>query len=90
MPHIHFPDKSVSYQTFVRDIAAQVVRMLKDDSDDPEYISQRRAHQIFGRRNVERWQRLGLIEAVRRPNRVDFSTAQLRLLQRTAQDYLRQ
>lgn len=84
---IQFPDKCVSYATFVEDVAAQVVRLMKADSDDPEYISQRKAFQIFGRRNVERWRKQGKVQPCKRPGKVEYCTADLRLLQRTQQDY---
>ena len=84
---IQFPDKCVSYATFVDDVAARVVRLMKADSDDPEYISQRKAFQIFGRRNVERWRKQGKVQPCKRPGKIEYCTADLRLLQRTQQDY---
>lgn len=39
---IDFPDKSVTYDTFVRDVASSVVRMLADTHNDPEMVSQRK------------------------------------------------
>ena len=50
--HIQFSDKLVSYDTFMNDFSARVVRMLKNDAADPEYISQTKAYSIFGRKNV--------------------------------------
>lgn len=43
---IDFPDKSVTYDTFVRDVASSVVRMLADTHNDPEMVSQRKAYAI--------------------------------------------
>lgn len=86
--HIRFDDKLVSYETFMEDLSARLARMLKDDAADPEYISQRKAYSIFGRRNVERWRRQGKIQPCKRPGKVEYRTADLRLLQRTCQDYL--
>lgn len=34
---IQFPDKSVTYSTFLDDIASRVVALLKKDANDPEY-----------------------------------------------------
>lgn len=85
---IQFPDKSVTYSTFLDDIAPRVVALLKKDANDPEYISQRKAFEIFGRRNVERWRRLGRVKPSKRPGKVEYKTSDLRLLQRTEQDYL--
>ncbi len=85
---IQFADKSVKYSTFLDDVAAKVVALLKKDANDPEYISQRKAFEIFGRRNVERWRRLGRVKPSKRPGKVEYKTSDLRLLQRTEQDYL--
>lgn len=84
---IKFPDKCVSYSTFIDDIAARIVSHLKAQNNDPQFISQRKAFEIFGRRNVERWRRNGRITPYIRPGRLEYNTAQLRLLQQTQQDY---
>lgn len=76
MTFLQFSDKSVPYGVFVKDVA------------DPEYISQRKAYEIFGRRNVERWRRQGKVSPCKRPGKLEYRTADLRLLQRTQQDYL--
>lgn len=68
-------------------MAARVVKLLKSDKDDPEFISQRKAYEMFGRRNVERWRRQGKVQCYKRPGKVEYRTADLRLLQRTVQDY---
>ena len=41
----------------------------------------------LGRRNVERWKRQGKVVSYKRPGKVEYRTADLRLLQRTTQDY---
>lgn len=82
---IQFADKCVSYATFIEDVATQVVRLMKADSD-PEYISQRKAFKLFGRGNVERWRRQGKVHPCKRPGKLEYRTADLRLLQRTQQD----
>lgn len=85
---IQFSDKCVSYETFMSDLSARVVRMMKSDAADPEYISQRQAYMMFGRCNVDRWRRNGKVKVYKRPHKVEYRTADLRLLQRTEQDYL--
>ena len=90
MAFLQFADKSVPYQVFVEDVAAKVVYMLKQDKSDPEYVSQRKAFEIFGRRNVERWRKQGKVSPCKRPGKLEYLTADLRLLQRTQQDYLMQ
>lgn len=86
--HIQFSDCLVSYETFMSDLSARVARMMKSDSADPEYVSQRMAYSIFGRKNVDRWRRTGKVKPSKRPGKVEYFMADLRLLQRTEQDYL--
>lgn len=86
--HIQFPDKLVSYETFITDLSARVARMMKNDAADPEYVSQRTAYSIFGRKNIDRWRRSGKITPCKRPGKMEYCMADLRLLQRTEQDYL--
>lgn len=84
---LYFSDRTVSYGTFVRSVAAEVAHFLQEDKADPEYISQRKAFEIFGRRNVERWRRQEKVKPCKRPGKMEYRTADLRLLQRTQQDY---
>lgn len=88
MQLIQFPDKCVSYGTFVNDVASAIVHMLKQQHDDPEYVSQNKAFSMFGRANVERWRDSGRVTTRRRPGKVEYLTSELRLCQRTQQDYL--
>lgn len=88
MNFLEFSDKLIPYDTFLKDIAATVVRMLRSDVNNPEYVSQREAYRIFGRRNVERWRKQAKISPIKRPGKLEYSTAELRFLQRTTQDYL--
>lgn len=87
MLQLNFPDKCVSYDTFISHLAATIVSYIKHDAADPEYISQRQAYRIFGRANVQRWRKQGRVEPCKRPGKVEYPTATLRLLQRTQQDY---
>ena len=73
--YIQFPDKLVSYETFMSDLSARVARMMKSDVADPEYISQRKAYAAFGRRNVERWKRNGKIQPYKRPGKIEYRMA---------------
>ena len=52
-------DRLIPYDAFLNDLAARIVGMIKADSNDPEFVSQRKAYELFGRRNVERWKRQG-------------------------------
>jgi hypothetical protein len=87
MDIIQFKDHIIPYDRFLNDVAAKVVSFLKNDNNDPEYVSQRKAYSIFGRRNVERWRRERKIEPIKRPGKIEYKTSELRLLQRTIQDY---
>lgn len=82
-------DRLIPYDTFLNDLAARIVKMMKADNNDPEFVSQRKAYELFGRRNVERWKRQGKIESYKRPGKVEYRTSDLRLLQRTTQDYFK-
>lgn len=87
MKILQFLDHLIPYETFLNDLSSRIVRQLKADKDDPEFISQRKAYELFGRRNVERWKRQGKVVSYKRPGKVEYRTADLRLLQRTTQDY---
>lgn len=87
MKILQFLDHLIPYDTFLNDLAAHIVKLLKSDNNDPEFISQRKAYQMFGRRNVERWRRQGKVTCYKRPGKVEYRTADLRFLQRTVQDY---
>lgn len=89
MAFLQFLDHLIPYDTFLNDIAARVVKMMKSDSNDPEFVSQRKAYEMFGRRNVERWRKQGKVEPCKRPGRLEYRTADLRLLQRIKQDYFK-
>ena len=59
---LHFTDRLIPYDPFLNDIASRVGRLLKSDADDPEFVSQRKAYEMLGRRNVESWKRLGMVQ----------------------------
>lgn len=85
---IYFSDKSVTYSTFVNDVAAAIVKMLSDIRSDSEVISQRQAYALFGRGNVDRWRRQGkIVPFSKRPGKIEYRTSELRLLQQVKQDY---
>lgn len=86
---IQFPDRCVSYDTFMDDLSARIVRNMQLAASDPETVSQRQAYAIFGRANVERWRREGRVHPCKRPGKVEYCMADLRLLQQTQQDYFK-
>ena len=69
---IQFIDHEVPYDVFLNDLVNKLVQALKDTHDDPEFISQRKAYKLFGRRNVDRWRRQGKVVCYkrRRPPRI--------------------
>lgn len=87
---IHFADKVVSYDSFMDDLSSRIVRKMQRAKADPEIVSQRQAYTIFGRGNVDRWRREGRINPCKRPGKVEYCMADLRLLQQTQQDYFKQ
>lgn len=86
---ITFPDKSVTYDTFLRDLAAKISSFLKEDKDDPAYISQRKAEILYGKGNVLRWRNSGAISPLYRPGKIEYPTAILKELSRTDEIYIR-
>ena len=48
MDYLNFSDMCVKYSTFLDDVAARVVHLLKQDANDPEFISQNKAFEMFG------------------------------------------
>ena len=86
---ITFFEKSVTYDKFVTDIAARLASFMKEDKDDPEYISQRRAERIYGQANVLRWRRSGAIKPIIRPGKIEYPTAQLKELSRVDEIFIR-
>lgn len=89
MFNLEFPDKVVSYDTFMDDLSSRIVRKMQRAEKDQETVSQRKAYAIFGRANVDRWRREGRIAPCKRPGKVEYCMADLRLLQQTQQDYLK-
>lgn len=79
---------TITYERFVDDVANRVAELLINMREEPEYVSQRKAFCIFGRRNVERWRNSGIVTAIRQPGKLLYNMADLRRLQRNEQDYL--
>ncbi len=86
---LEFPDRVVSYDAFMDDLASRIVRKIQQTKADPVTVSQRQAYAIFGRANVDRWRREGRVTPSKRPGKVEYLTADLRLLQQTQQDYFK-
>lgn len=85
---IQFADKVVSYDTFMNDLVARIVSEVEKRKSEPEIISKRKAYEMFGRANVDRWMSEGKLTIRKRPGKVELLTAELRRCQAVEQDYL--
>ena len=90
MIQIQFPDKMVTYETFINDLATALVPKIREALQDPSgIVSQNRAFKLFGEGNVRRWLKKELLVPVsKRPGKVEYRLSDLRLLQARKQDYL--
>jgi hypothetical protein len=86
MIEIQFSDKMVTYDIFVKDIAARLFEMMAE-KDDKMFISQNKAWQKYGRANVERWRTKGWIEPRKTKGKLEYPTARLQYLANIKQDY---
>lgn len=75
------------YDRLVRDVARRLARIMKEEQHAPEFVSQRHASRLFGRANVERWKRKGLITPVKRPGKTEYRYLKFRRQFETEQDY---
>ena len=84
-----FPDKCVTYETFINDLATALVPKLMEAMENPSnIISQRQAFKMFGQGNIRRWREKGLVEPVsKRPGKIEYRVSDLRILQQRKQDY---
>lgn len=90
MLQLVFPDKCVSYETFIEDLSnslvPKVVNALRMDND---IVSQREAYRKFGEGNVRRWISKGLLEPLsKRPGKIEYKLTDLVILQNRPQDYI--
>ena len=88
--HMEFPDKMVTYETFVKDLATALAPMLKEMMGNPsDVISQREAFKRYGQDNVKRWRDTGrLVPLSKRPGKLEYRVADLMVLQQRQQDYI--
>lgn len=85
---IQFADKMVSYETFMNDLASRIVSEVEKRKSEPEIISKRKAYEVFGRANVDRWIREERLTIRKRPGKIELLSAELRRCQAIEQDYL--
>ena len=89
MMQIQFPDRMVTYDVFMSDLANRIAEKLLCIREHPEVISQRAAYREFGKTNVQRWLRQGKLHPCKRIGKVEYSTAELRIAQQVQQDYFK-
>lgn len=89
MMQIQFPDRIVTYDVFMSDLASRIAEKLLCIREHPEVISQRAAYREFGKTNVQRWLRQGKLHPCKRIGKVEYSTAELRMAQQVQQDYFK-
>ena len=89
MMQIQFPDRMVSYESFMSDLAGRIAERLQEIRQQPETMSQRTAYREFGRANVERWLRQGKLHPCKRVGKMEYKTSELRLAQSVKQDYFK-
>lgn len=89
MIQLMFPDKCVTYGTFINDLATALVPKILSAMENPsDIISQNQAFRLFGQGNIRRWRERGLVAPVsRRPGKIEYRVSDLRLLQQRKQDY---
>lgn len=87
MINIKFPDKCVSYETFVNDIAMSIIQIQSKMSKDT--ISQRKAFAKYGESNVRRWISQGKLSIFsKRPGKIEYKVQDLERCSNHVQDYL--
>ena len=89
MIQLAFPDKCVTFDTFINILATALAPKLKELLENPsDIISHNQAFKIFGQGNIRRWREKGLLEPVsKRPGKIEYRLSDLRILQQRKQDY---
>lgn len=87
---MQFPDKCVSYDTFISDLATALVPKLREAIENKRgIISQREAYRRYGQGNVLRWKNQEkLIPVAKRPGLIEYRVDDLEMLKSRLQDYL--
>ena len=87
---MQFPDKCVSYDTFISDLATALVPKLREAIENKRgIISQREAYRRYGQGNVLRWKNQEkLIPVAKRPGLIEYRVDDLEMLKSRHQDYI--
>ena len=89
MMQIQFPDRMVTYDVFMSDLASRIAEKLLRIREQPDVISQRAAYREYGKPNVQRWLRQGKLHPCKRIGKVEYFTAKIRIAQSNQQDYFK-
>ena len=89
MVRIVFSDKDVCYDDFLNDLADRLTPRIKEAILEPnDTISQNKAFSRYGKANVLRWVKQGLLTPfAKRPGRIDYKVIDLKLCHNRHQDY---
>lgn len=89
MIQLTFPDRCVTYHTFINDLATALAPKLMAAMENPsDIISQNQAFKMFGQGNIRRWRQKSLLAPVsKRPGKIEYRISDLRILQQRKQDY---
>ena len=87
----HFPDKSVPYEVFIKDLAREVAAQTSEALRfNNNIVSQNQAFKQFGAGNVRRWVKEGLLAPIsKRPGKIEYNIFDLKRLQERQQDYFK-
>ncbi len=84
-----FSDKSVPFDMFVNELATKIALRIHQVEKGQLEISQAQAFKMFGRADVERWERNGKIKPCRvSPGKKRFKLVELQKLASVQQNYL--
>jgi hypothetical protein len=84
-----FADKTVTYDQFVNELAIKIALKIHQVEKGQLEISQAKAFKMFGRADVERWIKKGLVKPCRvSPGKKRYRLVDLQKLANIQQNYL--
>ena len=84
-----FADKSVTFDRFVEVVATKLALKMHQIEKGQLEITQAKAYKIYGRADVERWKKSGLLTPSRiSPGRILYKITDLNRLANVKQNYL--
>ena len=89
MMQIQFPDRMVSYDTFMADLSNRIAERIVAIKQEPEVITQRKAYRQYRRPKVQRWERQNKDHPSKPLGIMEYTTAELRKAQSNDHDYFK-